>query len=103
MWYSQSQRIGKQRCTPFGYTLHVIATQLGFYGLLILADVSGYFEYKTVNGAFPLPLWQLLIIPFTVGCIAQALFLFSWWLAEKKTLNMTKLHGWPAGRKMAGR
>ena len=40
MWDNESQRIGKQKCTPKGYNLHVIAELLGFIGLLVVSVTS---------------------------------------------------------------
>ena len=36
MWDNESERIGKQRCTPLGYALHVVSDLIGFLGLLLL-------------------------------------------------------------------
>jgi len=84
MWDNQSQRIGKQKCTPLGYVLHCFSTQLGSLGLLLLFVLSLYLGYRAITGSFyPLLFW-LLAIPFGIGITAQILFLFSWHLAYKK-------------------
>lgn len=84
MWDNQSQRIGKQRCTPLGYTLHSIATQLGFIGLLLLFGTFIYLGFRGFTGSFNSSLYWLLTVPFGVGIIAQIMYLYSWNLAFKK-------------------
>jgi H+/Cl- antiporter ClcA len=86
MWDSQSQIIGMEKCTPLGYRLNSIARVLGtigFYLLIITGIVTimmhkGYFTWFEYS-----PFW-LLLVPFTIGVIAQVLFMYSWTLASKK-------------------
>jgi hypothetical protein len=84
MWDNQSQRIGKQKCTPLGYVLHCFAIQLGSLGLVLIFALSLYLGYRGITGSFYPLLFGLLAIPFGVGITAQILFLFSWHLAYKK-------------------
>jgi len=84
MWDNESQRIGKQKCTPLGYSLHVIADLIGFIGLLLLLGTGAYLAYRTIAGTFHLSLLWLLAIAFIVGFIGSALYRYSWVLAEKK-------------------
>ena len=84
MWDNESQRIGKQKCTPWGYTLHGIAELLGFIGLLLLFGVGIYLGCKGVSGTFRATLLWLLAVPFGIALVSQALYQFSWVLALKK-------------------
>jgi len=84
MWDNESQRIGKQKCTPWGYTLHGVAELLGFIGLLFLFGLLVYFIYRSVVQSFQTSLFWLLVIPFGVGIVSRALYDFSWALAVKK-------------------
>ena len=79
MWDNLSQSIGMQKCTPLGYTLNNIARLLGVMGLYILLGLIVFFlAYR------PVPSFWLFAIPFTIGFIAQILFMNSWYLAGKK-------------------
>ena len=84
MWYSESQRLGKQKCTPTGYTLHVIAELIGFVGLLLLLVVPLILFSAWVLGTFRTSLWWLFAIPFSLGVLSEVLMQFSWWLALRK-------------------
>lgn len=84
MWYDESQRIGKQKCTPTGYALHVIAEMIGFLGLLFLFAVPATLVLKWLDGAFDASLFWLAAVPFGLGIVSEVLFRFSWWLALRK-------------------
>lgn len=84
MWDNESQRIGKQKCTPLGYTLHVIADLIGAIGLLILFVTGAYLAYRGVSGTFHKTLYWLLAIPFGFALVGQVLFQISWSLAYKR-------------------
>ena len=84
MYDHESQRIGKQRCTPLGYRLHVIAELLGFIGLLLLLGIGAYLRYRWYADTFHRFLFWLLIIPFALDCIGNGLYWYSWRLAGKK-------------------
>jgi hypothetical protein len=85
MWDNESERIGKQKCTPFGYALHCIADLLGLLGLLLLAGFAAYIAWDIiVAGKFRAALLWLLAIPIGLGLLGQALFLYSWRLADKR-------------------
>lgn len=83
MWDNESQRIGKQKCTPWGYALHGIAELLGFIGLLLLVGLSVYLIYRAVAQSFETSLFWLLAIPFGFAIVSQALYQFSWVLAAR--------------------
>ena len=84
MWDNESERIGKQRCTPLGYRLHVISDLIGFVGLLLLLAVAIYLGYQAITGSFRVSLLWLLLIPFAMGFIGATLFSYSWTLARKR-------------------
>jgi hypothetical protein len=84
MWDNESQRVGKQKCTPLGYKLHGIAELLGFIGILLLLATSAYLAYKAFGGAFRVALLWLLAVPFALGSIGEVLYWYSWRLAAKK-------------------
>jgi hypothetical protein len=84
MWLHESQRIGKQKCTPIGYALHVAADLLGFFGLLFLFGSSAYLTYRAIMGLFDTALFWLLVPPLALGVVSEVLYRFSWWLALRK-------------------
>ncbi len=84
MWCHESQRIGKQRCTPSGYTLHVIAEMIGFFGLLLLLAVPVALVQNAVAGTFHVALLWLLALPWPFGIVSEVLFWYSWRLALRK-------------------
>jgi len=84
MWDNESQRIGKQRCTPTGYALHTIAELLGFIGLLCLLGFTVFLGYRGLTSNFHASLLWLLAIPLGLGFIAETLFQVSWLLASRK-------------------
>src|SRR5688500_8677767 len=84
MWDSESQRIGKQRCTPTGYNIHVIAGLIGFAGLLLLHVEAVILAWEGLTGTFHAAHLWLLAVPFCLGVISEVLFQYSWWLALRK-------------------
>jgi hypothetical protein len=84
MWDNESQRIGKQKCTPLGYTLHGIAELLGFVGLLLLFVLGAYLAYRWHAGTFYSSLLWFLVVPFILGIIGEGIYWYSWSLAAKK-------------------
>jgi hypothetical protein len=84
MWDHESQRIGKQKCTPTGYALHVIAELIGFLGLLFLFAVPVILAWSWLAGTFHASLWWLFAVPFGLGIVSEVLFQYSWWLALRK-------------------
>ncbi len=87
MWDCETERLGKQKCTPTGFALHGIAELLGFVGLLILAVTGLSLVYRWGTGDFHSGLFWLLTIPFGIGFVSEAMFQFSWWLAVRKDFN----------------
>jgi hypothetical protein len=84
MWDHESQRIGKQKCTPAGYALHVIAELIGFLGLLLLLGVPAVLACSWLAGRFHASLGWLFAVPFGLGIVSEVLFQYSWWLALRK-------------------
>ena len=84
MWDHESQRIGKQKCTPAGYTLHVIAEMVGFLGLLFLFAIPAVLVWQWWAGTFDSSLFLLFTVPFGLGVASEILFQFSWWLALRR-------------------
>jgi hypothetical protein len=84
MWDSETERIGKQRCTTAGYAIHVVSELIGFIGLLLLILTLGVLAWKGIHGTFHWTDLWLFVVPFAVGVISELLFRCSWWLALKK-------------------
>lgn len=84
MWSHESERLGKQKCTPTGYVLHGVAELIGFIGLLSLFAVLLILVWLAITGGFHARSLWLLAVPFGVGLISEALFQFSWWLARRR-------------------
>lgn len=84
MWYHESQRIGKQKCTPVGYALHVVAELIGFVGLLGLFATPVMLIWSWFAGTFRLSLFWLFALAFGLGIVSEVMFQFSWWLAFRK-------------------
>lgn len=83
-WDNEGQRIGKRKCTPIGYALHVIAEVMGFAGLLALLAVLGFLAWEWLAAAFRVSLLWLLAPPLGLGVVSEALFQCSWWPALRK-------------------
>lgn len=84
MWFSESQRIGKQKCTPFGYVLHGIAEMIGFAGLLCFLIIALNLVYRGITSTFTVPDLWMLAAPFGIGLISEVFYQYSWWLAARK-------------------
>ncbi len=84
MWDNESERIGKQRCTPLGYALHVISDLIGFVGLLLLLATGAYLGYRGIDGTFHGSLLWCFGLPFGLAFVGSALYYYSWVLARRK-------------------
>ncbi len=82
MWDNESQRIGMQKCTSFGYSLHGYGELIGFLGLLALVVTVGYMVFLAVIGSFGSSSWWLLSIPFGMGIISEVMVQISWMIAK---------------------
>jgi hypothetical protein len=87
MWDHESQRIGKQKCTPRGYALHGIAELFGVSGLLLLIGLPVYLILEAVAGSFVRSMLWLLVLPLGFALVGQALYQFSWLLASRKAFS----------------
>ena len=93
MWDNESQRIGKRKCTPIGYGLHVVSDLIGLVALLCLIGVPIYLAYAAIRGRFTSTLLWLLLVPFAIALIGNLLFRLSWRLADKKQFNYDYQNG----------
>lgn len=84
MWSSESQRIGKQKCTPTGYLLHGVSDLIGFIATLSLLGVVIYVVYSGVTGEFRLSMLWLSLAPFAIAMVGTLLHSYSWHLADKR-------------------
>jgi hypothetical protein len=84
MWDNEAERIGKLKCTPLGYRLHLVSDLIGFAGLLSLLGSVGLLIYRGFLGTFQPSLLWLLVVPVGLGIIGSALFDLSWRLAWKR-------------------
>jgi len=87
MWFDEVERIGKKRCTPFGYALQGVGELVGFFGLLMLFAMPGYLVYQGIVGAFNWSLLWLLTVPFVIGLVGSTLVALSWSLASRKKFH----------------
>jgi hypothetical protein len=87
MWSDEVERIGKQRCTPLGYTLQGIGDLVGFVGLLLLLAVLAYLAYRGIAGTFHPLLLCLLFVPFGLGFLGSVIVSYSWSLAATKKFH----------------
>jgi hypothetical protein len=83
-WDHESQRIGKQKCTPTGYALHVFGEMIGVVGLLLLFVVPAFLLWNWWAGTFDSLLFWLFAVPLGLGVISEVLVQISWWLALRK-------------------
>src|SRR6266498_2271848 len=77
MWDNEAERIGKQKCTPFGYALHAISDIIGFIALLLLLGAVAYLGYRSIAGTFDRSLLWLMAIPIGLAFIGSILERFS--------------------------
>ena len=84
MWDNESERIGKQKCSPLGYALHSISDLIGFVSLLLLLGTIAYLSFRGIAGTFRTTWLWLLVVPFALAFIGSALYHYSWVLVRKK-------------------
>jgi hypothetical protein len=87
MWFDEVERIGKQRCTPFGYALQGVGELVGFSGLLTLLGMPVYLAYRGIVGSFEWSLLWLFAVPFAIGIVGRVMVEFSWWMASRKNFH----------------
>ena len=84
MWDNEAQRVGKQRCTPLGYTLHGISDLIGFIALLLLFGFAAYLGYRGLVGTFRAGLLWFFAVPFGLAILGSVLYRVSWTLALRR-------------------
>lgn len=87
IWDSESERIGKQKCTPLGATLHGVSDLLGIVSLLSLPVVLVTLVVEVFSGTFERRSLWLLIVPYAFTNLARCLYRYSWKLAERKNFQ----------------
>jgi len=79
MWKSETERLGKKRCSPLAYNIHILADYIGFLGLILLITmiitkiITSYIDS-----------WWYFSIPFLVGFLGGLTHIFSWYLVSRK-------------------
>ncbi|MFN9159561.1 MAG: hypothetical protein ACK6D5_17495 [Planctomyces sp.] len=84
MWDHESQRIGKQRCTPTGYMLHGISDLIGFIAIICLFGIPIYLVYAGIRGHVTWGMLWLRAAPFVIAIVGNIMHSYSWHLAEKQ-------------------
>ena len=87
IWDHESQRIGKQRCTPVGYFLHGLSDLVGLIAALSLLAAPAYIAVAAFRGRFVWSSLWLLLVPFAIALAGNILHSYSWHLAEKKSFR----------------
>jgi hypothetical protein len=83
-WYDEVERIGKQKCTPFGYALQTVGDLIGLLALLVLLATPIYIIYRGIVGSFHWSLLWLLLSPIALGVLGALIVGSSWQLAKRK-------------------
>ena len=83
MWDNESQRIGKMKCTPLGYKLHIVSDLFELVGLLSFIGIIIFLGVAGVLGYFKQSYLWLLLIPLALDIFGTLLHLYSWHLAYK--------------------
>jgi hypothetical protein len=84
IWDNEVERIGKQKCTPFGYLLQGVGELIGFVGLLMLLATPVYLIYRGIVGTFHWSLLLLMLVPLAVGVLDTVIVGISWQIAGRK-------------------
>ncbi|MEO1132336.1 MAG: hypothetical protein AAFX40_06465 [Cyanobacteria bacterium J06639_1] len=84
MWHHESQRVGKQKCTPLGYALHVIAELIGWAGGLMFFLAIANLIVAAIANRFHVALLGVLLMSLLLGVISEGLYRLSWYLARRK-------------------
>jgi hypothetical protein len=84
MWDSESERIGKLRCTPLGYALHVLSDIAGFVGLLLTVGLIPFGMVCWLVGTFSSAWLWLFAVPLALVIMCEVLYHVSWRLAMRK-------------------
>lgn len=84
IWFDEVERIGMQRCTPFGYVLNWLGGLFWLLGILAIFVMPVYLVYRGFAGTFSWWLLWLLALPFVIVFIGALLIGASWTLAYCK-------------------
>jgi hypothetical protein len=84
IWDSETERIGKQKCTRLGANLHAASDLIGFVSMPSLLTVLITLFVEVVRGTFRGHSLWLLLVPYAFTNIARFLYGYSWKLAERK-------------------
>lgn len=84
MWDNESQRIGKMKCTPMGYNLHVLSDLIGLLGILCFVSIIVFFVVMIIKGSFRPTYFWLLLIPVSLDVVMMIVHAYSWRLASRK-------------------
>jgi hypothetical protein len=101
MWDNENQRLGFKACTPFGYSVHLVAESVGFIGLILFVAAPVYIVYRIFIHQFSWQLCWLLFVPIAVGVFGRVLWEISWRLATKKRFrydSQTRTAKWGEGK-----
>ena len=93
MWESEVQRIGKRRCTPTGYCLHLISDLIGLLALGGTLAMAIYCLILHVRGNFDASLLWRLLVPFAAAVIGNLLYHYSWYLAGRRQFQWDREQG----------
>jgi hypothetical protein len=84
MWDTETQRIGKMRCSSRAYSLHVTAELIGFIGALTLVGFSLWFVGTWLVSTWETPTFWLFVIPLLLGIVSEIGFQYSWIMVNRK-------------------
>lgn len=84
IWFDEVERIGMQRCTPFGAFLNGVGGIFWLLGILALLAMPVYLIYTGIAGTFSWSLLWLLAVPFAIVLVGVLLIGSSWTLAYRK-------------------
>lgn len=87
MWQDENQRLGKQRCTPWGYRLHQLSDLVSFGGLLLLIGILISLPLVAIFGTFRFSLLWWLVVPFLLDFCGDFLYFYSCRLAQRKNFH----------------
>ena len=87
MWDTETERLGKMKCTKIGYNLHLLSDLLGIIGFYLLLTLVVIFAYQYfLKSSDNFQIWYFSI-PFMFAIMSQIMFYISWKLAEKKSFK----------------
>ena len=79
MWDSEIQRLGKIKCSPLAYYLHVYSELIGFLAFILLLVLLGAMFLFRIDFSY---WWYSL--PFIIGILTDIVFHYSWGIVEEK-------------------